>query len=86
MEEWLNGWPRLGPWEVLVGNAVHCVGCGKYRGIAAIVIHEDYKPPEKLPVWPFHEESCPVCFLVAKLPPATKEDKLTERLLKLRGK
>ena len=50
-EEWLNGWPRLGPWQVLVGNGVHCIGCGKCYGITTIAIDENYEPPEKLPVW-----------------------------------
>lgn len=59
-EHWLNGWGRMGDYDVLIGTGVHCVGCGKDEGTVTVVFPADYQPPEKYPDWPFDEETCPV--------------------------
>ena len=66
-QKWLNGWPQVGN-SVLIGSGVHCAACGRSYGITCIAIPLDYITPEKLPDWPFNEETCPVC--------ANLEDKL----------
>lgn len=82
--DWLNGWGRAGPTAVLIGTTVHCVGCGKFQGVATVGFEEGYKPPEKEPAWPFQEDDCPVCYLtdlLMKLEVEGREDKLTKRML-----
>lgn len=76
----------MGTSGVLIGTSVHCVGCGKCRGITTVALTEDWIEPEQLPDWPFKEDSCPVCELekLVRVYPEEKEDKLTARLLKLR--
>jgi hypothetical protein len=61
-EQWLNGWVRmpLDPTSVLIGTVVHCVGCGKARGMISVVMSENEILPDKLPDWPFDEIMCPV--------------------------
>jgi hypothetical protein len=66
-ETWLNGWPRLGEDAVLIGTGVHCVGCGRGRGITCVVIPADWEPPARMPDWPFPEDACPVCTLSERL-------------------
>jgi hypothetical protein len=63
--DWLHGWPRMGEagggTAVLLGNAVHCVGCGRFQGITTVAIDEDWQDPGPTPTWPFPEGECPVC-------------------------
>lgn len=66
-ESWLNGWPRMGV-QVIIGNATHCAGCGKFNGVTCVVIADDWESPEKMPDWPFDEENCPVCWLMHMRP------------------
>ncbi len=84
-EKWLNGWPRFpnNGRIILIGAGAHCIGCGKFQGIACVAFSDDYVPPEKLPDYPFEEITCPICILDV---PETKEDKLTARLLALQRK
>lgn len=58
---WLNGWPRMGDFTVLVGNGVHCLGCGHDRGITTVAISEDWRAPGPEPAWPLAEDGCPIC-------------------------
>lgn len=66
---WLNGWPLLigdgktPATAVLIGTAVHCIGCGKFHGITCVAFSDGYVSPEKLPDWPFIPKDCPVCYL-----------------------
>lgn len=81
-EHWLNGWPRIG-FSVLIGSGVHCIGCGTFHGVTCVAIPEDWQPPEKMPDWPFEQDSCPVCQLVARASSPTTEHvppTLAERL------
>jgi hypothetical protein len=57
---WLNGWPRTGA-SVLIGTCVHCVGCGRYFGIATVVFEEGWRAPGPAPAWPFLPDTCPIC-------------------------
>ena len=59
-EQWLNGWPRSGLYGVMMGSAIHCVGCGKFHGVTTIAITEDHEWPTNDPAWPFDDEHCPV--------------------------
>lgn len=58
---WLNGWPRMGRAAVLVGNATHCIGCGRMYGITTVAIDAKWTPPTLDPAWPFRPGDCPVC-------------------------
>lgn len=59
--KWLNGWPLMeGARAVLIGTGVHCSGCGKDFGVATVAFPPGYKPPGRLPDWPFEEANCPV--------------------------
>lgn len=59
-EDWLNGWPRIGD-TVLVGNGVHCAGCGLSMGVTTVAFAKDWEPPTERPTWPFDEATCPIC-------------------------
>jgi hypothetical protein len=61
--EWLNGWPRLGNdgSAVLMGTAVHCIGCGRFLGITTVVFPEGWQPPGPDPIWPLSQDDCPIC-------------------------
>lgn len=62
-QHWLNGWYRgEGSVGILIGSGVHCVCCGKFRGVTCVAINRDWKHPKKLPDWPFPEDDCPICF------------------------
>lgn len=58
---WLHGWPRMGLSEVLIGSAMHCIGCGRLHGIISVVVNTDWTPPSEQPTWPFTPGDCPVC-------------------------
>jgi len=78
-EHWLNGWPRIGT-SVLIGTGVHCVGCGVFHGVTCVAFEEDWQPPEKMPDWPFEQDSCPICELIAHRHDQPKIPTLAERL------
>lgn len=59
---WLNGWTRAtASGEVLIGVEVHCVCCGRSRGITCVAFATDWQPPGPEPEWPFHPDDCPLC-------------------------
>jgi hypothetical protein len=58
---WLNGWPRIGEDGVLMGTAVHCLGCGRFLGVTTVAFTEDWRPPGPEPVWPGPQAGCPFC-------------------------
>jgi hypothetical protein len=59
---WLHGWPRIDSGRtVLIGTGVHCVCCGRLRGVTCVAFTEDWEPPGPDPVWPFGEADCPIC-------------------------
>lgn len=77
-ELWLNGWYRHGN-TVLIGTGVHCAGCGKFHGGTCVAFSDDWAAPEKLPDWPYNEESCPLCSLEARRG-AARQPTMMERL------
>ena len=60
-QPWLNGWPRIGRREVLIGTGCHCVCCGRIHGITSVAFPPDWEPPGPEPEWPFGEQDCPLC-------------------------
>lgn len=58
--DWLNGWPRTGRTQVLIGTEVHCLACGRCVGITCVAFPPDWEPPGPKPEWPFSEADCPV--------------------------
>ena len=58
---WLNGWPRFGLYQVIIGSGTHCVGCGRCGGVICVSIPSDWEPPGPEPTWPFTPADCPVC-------------------------
>jgi len=80
--DWLNGWNRHGA-TVIVGNGVHCAGCGKDQGIVTVDLSDagDWDT-RKVPDWPFLEGDCPICQLEAELA-KYPQDKLTARMAAL---
>lgn len=85
-EDWLHGWPRIGETGVLIGTQVRCVGCGKDCGTTAVALEAGVTFPEREPEWPFDEAGCPVCALKSRIWQQSPEDKLTARMLALRGR
>jgi hypothetical protein len=59
--DWLHGWPRIGHTGVLMGTAVHCLGCGRFHGLACVAFPDDWEPPGPEPDWPFSPDTCPIC-------------------------
>jgi hypothetical protein len=88
-EPWLKGHKRNG---AEVGDC--CAGCGKPHWDGACVIPSSDWDPANEPDWPFDRNSCPICALQIELrnlqykfqKSGGPEDKLTERLLKLRAR
>lgn len=60
-QPWMNGWPRIGPFSVLIGTGAHCVCCGRLQGVTCVAFPEDWEPSGPDPVWPFGEQDCPLC-------------------------
>lgn len=58
--DWLNGWPRIGRFHVLIGTGTHCIACGRLQGITCVAFAEDWEPPGPNPDWPFAEDDCPI--------------------------
>ncbi|MGE2733827.1 hypothetical protein [Mycolicibacterium vaccae] len=58
-DSWLNGWPRHRDSYVVMGTEMHCVGCGRLRGVICAVLPTDYDPPPT-PRWPYTETDCPI--------------------------
>jgi hypothetical protein len=76
-ERWLNGWPR-NETAVFIGTGVHCIGCGADCGVTCVGFEEGWKAPEKMPEWPFEQDSCPICLLTSSKVP--KGPTLDQRL------
>lgn len=58
---WLNGWPRSGVNQVIMGAGSYCVCCGRCMGVNCVVFDPDWEPPGPEPVWPFEPTDCPLC-------------------------
>ena len=84
--KYLNGWHKDDDYNVLVGNGLHCLGCGTCRGIICVTHHPEDVFPEKMPDYPFPEQDCPVCRLWESEGSEPKQKDISQRLAEHKAK